>query len=177
MKKLLLAALLLGMSAMAHSSLNYNHNAQDRYNDVRPSHHMHQKRKQHFVKVVRSKPIYKEVITYRECRPHHKKYRRDGHQGAIIGGVVGGMIGNRVASKHRVQHTIGGAVTGAIIGATLNKHRQRPVKYCEHVERRLVGYKNIAYWHGKKIVRISDRPLRKIRIDRKHHGRGYARRY
>ncbi|MGB6020633.1 MAG: glycine zipper 2TM domain-containing protein [Sulfurimonadaceae bacterium] len=182
MKTLLLAvALLLGTSAMANSSHNYYQNDHNRYSEVQPTQKINKKSKHHFVKVLHSRPIYEEVVTYRECRPNHNKHQIDGHKGAIIGGVVGGIIGSRVASKHKLPHTIGGAVTGAIIGATLNRHRQRPAPYCEHVEQRLVGYENIAYWGGRKIVRISERPLQRIRIDRKN-GRHpndlrYAKRY
>lgn len=178
MKKLLLAVtLLLSTATMAHSSHNYSHNDHNRYSEVQPAHNIHKKKNHRLVKVVHSRPIYKEVITYRECRPNRNEHQIDGHKAAIIGGVVGGIIGNRVSSKHKVPHTIGGAVTGAVIGATLNKHRQREPKYCKHVEQRLVGYKNVAYWHGKKIVSISDRPLRKIRVDNRGNERRYAKRY
>lgn len=140
MKKLLLAvALLLYTSAMASSGqISSGH---DRYNDLHPPQHMHKKGKRHYVKVVHSSPIYKEVITYRECR----HTRMDQHRGALIGG-------------------------------TLGRHRLHPPKYCEQVQQRIVGYKNIAYWHGRKIVRISERPLRKILIERNERHR-YAKRY
>ena len=46
-----------------------------------------------------------------------------------------------------------------------------------HARRHVVAYKNIAYWHGQKITRISDRPLRKFRIHRKRHNRDYVKRY
>jgi len=109
MKKLLIAVtLLLGLSAMANNShnINYSHNDKGRYSNPHPSYKTHKKRKPHFVKVVRSKPIYRKV------RSHHKRH---------------------------------------------------------HVKRHLVGYKNIAYWHGQKITRISDRPLHKIRIKHQRH--------
>ncbi len=175
MKKLLLAALLLGTSVLAHNS--HQNNRHDRYGEVHYQKNHHNKRKQQFVKVSHSRPMYETVATYRECRPHHRDHRMDRHNGAIVGGVIGALIGNRVASDHKPLHTIGGAVTGAIIGAQLTRHQLRPTQRCKHVEKRLTGYKNIAYWHGKKIVRISERPLRKIRIERKQHSRGYAKRY
>ena len=178
MKKLLLAALLLGTSVLAHNSHHNNRNDHNnRYGKVHYQKNHHNKRKQHFVKVSHSRPMYENVVTYRVCRPQHRDHRIDRHNGAIVGGVIGGLIGNRVATKHKPLHTVGGAVTGAIIGTQLTRHQLRPSKRCKHVEKRLTGYKNIAYWHGKKIVRISDRPLRKIRIERKQHSRGYAKRY
>ena len=173
MKKLLLALLLTATSVLAHNSQHDNHDNHDRYGDVQYENRQHNRQKRHFVKVSHSRPIYKKVVTYKECRHSHTQQ----HNGAIVGAVVGGLIGNRVASDHKPLHTVGGAVTGAIIGAQLNRHPSRSSKHCKHVEQRLSGYKNIAYWRGEKIVRISDRPLKRIRIDRKLHGRGYAKRY
>lgn len=163
---------------MANNSHNNNRNEHNnRYAKVHYQNNHHNRQKHHFVKVSHSRPMYENVVTYRECRSHHSDHRTDRHNGAIVGGVIGGLIGNRVASNHKPLHTVGGAVTGAIIGSQLTRHQHRPSKRCKHVEKRLTGYKNIAYWHGKKIVRISDRPLRKIRIDKKRHDRGYAKRY
>ncbi|MDA3947326.1 MAG: hypothetical protein PF439_11675 [Helicobacteraceae bacterium] len=166
MKTLLLAvALILSTSAIANGTHNGYQNKNGRYNDVHAVHNIYKKKNRRFVKVAESRPIYKEVITYREC--HNDPHRIERHEGALIGGIVGGIIGNNLASKHKLPHTIGGAVTGAIIGANLNRHRQRRAQYCEYAEQQLVGYKNIAYWRGKKIVRISDKPLHKIHVDRK----------
>ena len=64
---------------------------------------------------------------------------------------------------------IGGAVAGAIIGSALGSRHERP--RCKYVETKLVGYRNIAYWRGEKIMEISERPLRRIRVgsQRRHY--------
>ena len=145
MKRSLLAVLLLlGVSSAAYGSHNNAHNGHDRYNKVQPSQVLHRKHKHRFAKVVRSVPIYEEVITYRN---YHPDYRR------------------------HLLHMPKGPVHGIV-----NRHH-RHSKHCREVEQRLVGYKNIAYWHGKKIVRISERPLSMIRIDRKRHNLSYAKRH
>jgi len=143
-RALLTVLLLLGVSSAAYGSHSNAHNGHGRYNKVQPSHVLHRKHKQRFVKVVRSVPIYKEVITYRNC---HRDYRR--HLLHMPKGPVHGIV-NR-------QH--------------------RHSKHCREVEQRLVGYKNIAYWRGKKIVRISKRPLSMIRIDRRRNNLSYAKRH
>lgn len=171
MKKLLLAVLLLGTSVLAHNS--HQNKRYDRYSEVHYQKNHHNRQKRHSVKVSHSRPIYEKIVTYRECHPHQNVHITSRHNGAIIGG----FIGNRVASNNKPLHTVGGAVTGAIIGSKLTRHQLRPSKRCKHIEKRLTGYKNIVYWHGKKIVRISERPLRKIRIDRERHNQGYTRRY
>ena len=142
-RSLITVLLLLGISSAAYGSHNNAHNGHDRYNKVQSSHILHNKRKHRFAKVVRSVPIYKEVITYRNCRPNHRR-----HLLRISKGPVHGI---------------------------LNRHH-RHSKHCREVEQRLVGYKNIAYWHGKKIVRVSDRPLSVIRVHRKRHNLSYAKR-
>lgn len=134
--------MILGVSSMAYGSHNNAHNGQNRYNKVQSSHVLHRKHKHHFVKVVRSIPVYKEVVTYRNCHPNHRRELLRASKGPL--------------------------------SIVVNRHH-RHSKHCKHVEQRLTGYKNIAYWRGEKIVRFSDRPLRKIRVIYKRHILGYAR--
>ncbi len=157
---LLTVAILLATSLMAGNGPQNSYARHDGYNNPLPSHTTHKKRKHRYVKVISSRPLYKEVITYRDCHSH-----LDGRKGALIGGVVGGLIGNQISTGHKAAHTVGGAVAGAVIGSVFVERHQRPKRHCKRVERELIGYKNIAYWHGQKIVRISDRPLKRIRID------------
>lgn len=125
-----------------------------------------------YVKVVRSVPIYEEVVTYRECRSTHRRDRAHTHEGALIGGLIGGIIGSRMDEEHRPGSAIGGAVAGAIIGSAIaSSQHKRP--RCKYVETRLNGYRNIAYWQGEKIVEISERPLRRIRVDLPRRHRRY----
>ncbi len=132
MKTLLLALLLLlGSASMAspHKGVSYG-----QY-ELSHGKHLHKQQKQRFVKVVQSRPVYKEVVIYGECRSHPDLHHR-----------------NR----------------GALIGSTISVHPQRPQRYCQYTEQRLVGYRNIAYWHGKKITQFSEKPLRKIAVYDRH---------
>ena len=140
--------------------------------------------------VVRSQPIYRDVIKrtpYQECWdeqvPVTSYYdtpsRNNSPLGALIGGVAGGIIGHQVGGGHgRDVATIGGAIIGSIVGNNLS-HQQRNTgsyvsgyktvrkcvtKYDESSDRVITRYKNIAYYHGKKIVKFSDRPLKYIHI-------------
>jgi len=152
--------MVLSTSLIAHSK------HRDGYNNHH-KHSKHIKRKYfkkygHYVKVIKSRPIYRDVVVYEDYE-HYNNYN-----GIIIGGVLGGIIGNSIDSNHNVPLTIGGTVVGAVIGSELshnyNRHR--------YVEKELVGYKNIAFYRGKKIVEITDRPLRKIWVrDREHRYR------
>ena len=118
----------------------------------------------HYVDVVSSTPIYEEVVTYRSCRrmDHGDAYASH-HEGALIGG---GIVGHHLDTRHPLHTTVGGAVAGAIIGSKLAEAQERHLhtQQCKVVETRLSGYRNIAYWRGKTIVEISDRPLRRIRV-------------
>ncbi len=168
MKPLLIILMILFGSAAMADEYDYREGYREGYHDAR-----YDIKKPRFVKVVRSKPIYKEVVTYRECRPP-ARYRHPtthSHEGALIGGLIGGIIGHNLDTDNKGPATVGGAVAGAIIGSKLatgqERHYERPM--CKHIETQLVGYKNIAYWRGEKIVKISDRPLRQIRIHPKRY--------
>lgn len=171
MKTLLLTlAVLLGSSAMADS--HYGPGSYGQFERSPSEHRLHQKHKERFVKVAQSRPIYKEVTVYRECPSRLSRHHN--RDGAVIGAVVGGLIGNSVPAKHKLPHVIGGAVTGAIVGSAITAHPQRRQRLCQHTEQQLVGYRNIAYWRGQKIIQISDRPLNRIqvrdkRIKREHY--------
>ena len=132
------------------------------------------------VEVVRSKPIYRNVTIrtpYQECwRQDVPVYRDDFDTpaAAIIGSVAGGVLGHQIGKGHgRDAATIGGAVVGALVGANIAEqhrrihYRKRQVcetRYRERRERRLVHYKNIAWYNGHKIVKYSKRPLRWIDV-------------
>ncbi|WP_456431029.1 glycine zipper 2TM domain-containing protein [Nitratifractor sp.] len=135
------------------------------------------------VRVSRSIPIYKTVTIrrpYEVCSDRQVPvYQNDGSAqpvATLIGGLAGGVLGHQIGRGHgRDAATIGGAVVGALIGANMAENsrpcrvRYRTRQVCEtryetHRERRLVRYKNIAWYKGHKIVRYSRRPLRWIDV-------------
>ena len=108
---------------------DYRDGYHDGYRDAR---HEVRRPKQIFVEVVRSEPIYEEVVSYRDCRPAYHRDRARTHEGALIGGLIGGIIGSQIDEEHRPGSAIGGAVAGAIIGSAMTSQPKRP--RCKHVE-------------------------------------------
>jgi uncharacterized protein YcfJ len=132
------------------------------------------------LRVVRSKPVYRTVTIrtpYEECRVRRVPVYRDELDvpaAALLGGFAGGVLGHQVGKGHgRDAATIGGAVVGALVGSNLAmqhrrvSYRKRRIcerHYDERRERRLVHYKNIAWYKGHRIVKFSKRPLRAIDV-------------
>ncbi len=132
------------------------------------------------VEVVRSKPVYRNVTIrtpYQECwRQNVPVYRNeiDAPAAAIIGSVAGGVLGHQIGKGHgRDAATIGGAVVGALFGANIAEQHRRvyyrkqrvcKTRYEVRRERRLIRYKNIAWYNGHKIVKFSRHPLRWIDV-------------
>jgi uncharacterized protein YcfJ len=98
---------------------------------------------------------------------------------AVIGGVAGGVLGHQlIHGKSRDAATIGGAILGTLVGQNaVRRPNMRPApqaytryetrqhcttRYREHAVKEIRRYKNIAYYRGKKIVKYSDRPLKRI---------------
>jgi uncharacterized protein YcfJ len=143
-------------------------------------------------RVIKSKPIYKTItkrVPYQECweesvpvQRYNSRYERRDEDplGLLIGSVAGGIIGNQVGKgRGKTVATVGGALIGGMVGHNLSRknhhrrddsytsyeNRQRCVtRYNEHEEEKFVGYKNIANYKGKRIVKISNRKLRYIPI-------------
>ncbi|WP_292661749.1 glycine zipper 2TM domain-containing protein [Nitratifractor sp.] len=130
------------------------------------------------VPVRRSVPVYRsETIKtpYQACWnqrvPIHRNYAGE-PAAALLGGVVGGVVGHQFGRGHgRDAATIGGAALGALVGANLAETNQAvqyrvrricETRYREHRERRLLHYKNIAWYRGHKIVTFSRSPLKWI---------------
>ncbi len=137
------------------------------------------------VKVISSKPVYKTVIKrvpYQECWNESVPIQRDVYSndypiGTIIGGVAGGILGHQVGrGRGKDLATVGGAIVGSIVGHNLSKNQNRQTyteyetrrrcitKYNEIEEERFIGYKNIARYKGRKIIKISNRRLNYIPI-------------
>ena len=137
------------------------------------------------IRVVRSKPVYRMVTIrtpYQVCRWQRVPVYRnelDAPAAALIGSLAGGVLGHQIGKGHgRDAATIGGAIVGALAGANIAEqhrrvsYRKRRIcenRYEERRERRLVRYKNIAWYNGHKIVKYSERPLRwidvKVRVE------------
>ncbi len=138
--------------------------------------------------VVRSKPIYRDVIKrvpYQECwdeqvpvEEYYDDNSANDNIGALIGGVAGGILGHQVGGGGgKIAATVGGAIIGTIVGKNLSRNHQSRsytsgyktvrkcvTKYSESSDRVITRYKNIAYYNGRKIVKFSDRPLKYIQI-------------
>ncbi len=98
----------------------------------------------------------------------------------IIGGVAGGILGHQIVhSRHaKGAATIGGAILGTLAGQNMARRQQyrEPARAHVHYEsrrecttryeekqtREFRGYKNIAWYKGRKIVKYSDHPMKKI---------------
>ena len=124
-------------------------------------------------------------------RNHHRRhhYRRDSNTngfGTLIGGVAGGILGNQVGKgRGRTIATIGGALIGSLVGNNLSQRgndqgyydngdsysyvtyetkRRCNTRYNESSERKFVGYKNIGFYKGRKIVKYSQTKLNYIPV-------------
>ena len=144
-----------------------------------------------YVKVEKSKPKYENVIRrtpYEECwdervpvrRNHHRRGRNYDGFGTLIGGVAGGIIGNQVGrGRGKTVATIGGALIGSLVGNNLSRRdyndntysyttyetrRRCTTHYNERTERKFVGYKNVGFYKGRKIVKYSQTKLDYIPI-------------
>ena len=142
-----------------------------------------------YVEVSRSEPVYRTIIKrmpYQECWyeevPVEYEYEKGGviedNIGPLIGGVAGGIIGHQIGKgSGKTAATIGGAIVGTIVGKNLSKTKRREyiqeykrvrrcrTRYEEHKRRVQRGYRNYAYYNGRKIVKFSKRPLKRIKID------------
>jgi uncharacterized protein YcfJ len=113
--------------------------------------------------------------------------RRVDSGSAIVGGVIGGVLGHQIGKGHgKDVATIGGAILGSLIGQNStrrseNRHNavydsgynsssscqtRRVCKtiYSERSERKFMGYKNIGYYKGRKIVKYSNQRLNTIPV-------------
>ena len=139
-----------------------------------------------YVTVRSSTPEYQTTqqrVPYQECYdeqvPVQGAYsNNDNVAGSIIGGAIGGVLGHQVGEgRGNDAATIGGAILGTIVGGNTigsNQGYSQPqyqtrrkcvTKYREGVRQRtFVGYKNVAYYKGKKIVKYSNEKLTSIPI-------------
>ncbi|MFK5881232.1 MAG: glycine zipper 2TM domain-containing protein [Sulfurospirillum sp.] len=136
------------------------------------------------VRVIKSTPEYRTVTTrtpYQECWDEQVPVSSNSNTGndnigALIGGVAGGILGHQVGGgSGKTAATVGGAIIGTLVGKNLSGNqnqgttsyqtqRKCVTKYEERSSEKFVGYKNIANYRGKTIVKYSDRPLHRIRL-------------
>ena len=135
------------------------------------------------VRVIKSSPEYRTVTTrtpYQECWneqvPVSSNNYGNNNIGALIGGVAGGILGHQVGGgSGKTAATVGGAIIGTLVGKNLSSNqnsgttyqnqRKCVTKYNERSSEKFVGYKNIANYKGRTIVKYSDRPLRRINLN------------
>ena len=144
-----------------------------------------------YVKVEHSKAKYENVTRrtpYEECwdervpvqrNRYGRDHRRDGF-GTLIGGVAGGILGNQVGrGRGKTIATIGGALIGSLVGNNLSQKdyndnsysyttyetkRRCTTHYNEIRERKFVGYKNVGFFKGHKIIKFSQEKLNYIPV-------------
>lgn len=145
-----------------------------------------------YIKVDRSKAMHKKVtkrVPYQECWdeqvPVRNRYKRhssyDNTVGSLIGGVAGGILGHQVGGgSGKTAATVGGAIIGTLVGHNLSNRdrdyrqnrdvvtyktqRQCVTRYKESTKKKFIGFKNIGWYKGEKIVKVSDRKLRRIPV-------------
>jgi uncharacterized protein YcfJ len=171
MKKKSLAILAFTLSLSAES-ITYTE-----YVNVRSSHAEYQN--------VSSNNPYQECYDKRVPVSYSNNYNNlqynDRVATSVIGGAIGGIIGHQIGrGKGNDAATIGGAVLGTLMGSNI-ANAQRPyrpqhyssgyetrrecvTKYHTTQNREFVGYKNIGYYKGKKIVKYSDQRLSQIPV-------------
>ncbi len=137
------------------------------------------------VPVIKSEPVYKVVTKrtpYQECWdeqvPVTQGSSNDDTIGALIGGVAGGILGHQVGGgSGKTAATVGGAIIGTLVGKNLASRNSNPptttyttqrkcvTKYNESEEEKFIGYKNVANYKGKTIIKYSQKPLNRIHLN------------
>jgi len=139
-----------------------------------------------YVSVRSATPEYEttsQSVPYQECYDERVPVEslNNGNNniaGSVIGGAIGGVLGHQIGrGKGKDAATIGGAILGTIVGGdTLGANqayaqpqyqtrRKCVTKYRQGVRQRtFVGYKNVGYYKGKKIVKYSQEKLSSIPI-------------
>ncbi len=142
------------------------------------------------VRVTNATPSYENVVTrvpYQECYDEQVpvRYQSGGYQqnndagAAIVGGILGGVLGHQIGGgRGKDVATVGGAILGTFVGqnaarqnnqtyqssSSYETRRNCTTRYNERSEQKFMGYKNIAYYKGRKIVKYSDRKLSTIPV-------------
>ncbi len=139
-----------------------------------------------YASVTSSTPEYQTIqerVPYQECYDEQVPVNRGSSGtsnvgGSILGGAIGGVLGHQIGDgKGNDIATVGGAILGTIVGGNAigtnqqynqsqyQTRRNCVTKYRQSIgQRQFVGYKNVAYYKGKKIVKYSNEKLISIPI-------------
>ncbi len=129
---------------------------------------------------------YNRRVPVSSYSSHSNNYnQQQATSSAIVGGALGGVIGHQFGSgRGKDAATIGGAILGTLVAGNAARDqynsnynpqyaqssqyqtkRECVTKYRYQSQQRVfVGYKNVAYYKGRKIVKYSERRLSSIPI-------------
>lgn len=125
------------------------------------------------VKVTQHIPIYEEIIKqipHEECKYEKSQNGVNSTVGSIIGGVAGGVLGHQVGGgSGKTAATIAGGIVGTMVGGNIANSDEYK-KVCKTVytkvhENSLIGYDNVGYYQGQKIVKFAPEKLRHIAVN------------
>lgn len=145
-----------------------------------------------YVKVVKSDAVFQNVmqkIPHQECHYEDVLVRRHFSQpkedysglGVVLGGIAGGVLGHQIGGgSGKALSTVTGTVLGGVLGGSIanqpsSSHQNTPnssykrekvckTTYIQVMQNTLVGYNNIGYYNGQKIVKFSPTRLENIAI-------------
>lgn len=132
-----------------------------------------------YVPVTRSEPVYSNIIKnipHEVCQDQQVAVTQQSNSSpmsAIVGGIIGGVLGHQIgAGSGKVAATISGAAVGTMIGqnssrdsrTTYQAVRRCVIQYENKSEQVLTGYINYAKYRGQDIAKMSDEPLKEIKV-------------
>jgi len=139
-----------------------------------------------YVAVQASTPEYQIVqqrVPYQECYDEQVPISRDNRGennvvGSILGGAIGGVVGHQIGDgKGNDIATVGGAILGTIVGGNTiginqqykqSQYQTRRNCMTKYRKRRgedqFIGYKNVGYYKGKKIIKYTNKRLTSIPV-------------
>lgn len=133
-----------------------------------------------YVPVTRSQPVYSTItktIPHEVCQDQQVAVQQPSNgnspMGAIVGGIIGGVLGHQIGGgSGKVAATIGGATVGTMIGQSGNRDarttyqsvRRCIIQYETKSENVLTGYINYAKYRGQDIAKMSEEPLKEIKV-------------
>ncbi|HEX5623035.1 MAG TPA: glycine zipper 2TM domain-containing protein [Sulfuricurvum sp.] len=133
-----------------------------------------------YVPVTHSEPVYSTItknIPHEVCQDQQVPLQRQSGGNSVVGGIVGGIIGGVLGHQigggsGKVAATIGGAAVGTMIGqnagndprTTYQTVRRCVIQYETKSEKVLTGYINYAKYRNQDIAKMSDEPLKEIKV-------------
>jgi len=133
-----------------------------------------------YVPVTRSQPVYSNIIKnipHEVCQDQQVAIQQQSGgssaMSGIVGGIIGGVLGHQIGGgSGKVAATIGGATVGTMIGqsgardtrTTYQTVRRCVIQYETKSENVLTGYINYAKYRDQDIAKMSDEPLKEIKV-------------